>query len=225
MASAADGLAHALAGVRIDPPRVPVVSNVDATLNTDPEASAGAARPAGHRFRSVGRRRCSCCRRLGCVRALEIGPGQVLAKLLQRMQLGIARSASAKDRRSEWSGAWRRRRRSRERRRRHAPVDAVRARMADTRMSDHGSSIGSLSSPARRAASARRSRATWPPRARTSSSITASAKTAADRVVADIVRARRERRRHPVRRRGRRGGRRGGARHRCAPWQDRRSGQ
>jgi malonyl CoA-acyl carrier protein transacylase len=27
---------------------------------------------------------------LGCRRAIEVGPGQVLAKLLQRMRLGIA---------------------------------------------------------------------------------------------------------------------------------------
>ena len=33
---------------------------------------------------------------LGCVRAIEVGPGQVLAKLLQRMKLGIA-SASLED--------------------------------------------------------------------------------------------------------------------------------
>jgi malonyl CoA-acyl carrier protein transacylase len=29
-------------------------------------------------------------RDLGCTRAFEIGPGQVLTKLLQRMRLGIA---------------------------------------------------------------------------------------------------------------------------------------
>jgi malonyl CoA-acyl carrier protein transacylase len=33
---------------------------------------------------------------LGCRRALEVGPGQVLAKLVQRMRLGIA-SANLED--------------------------------------------------------------------------------------------------------------------------------
>ncbi len=34
--------------------------------------------------------------RLGCRRAIEVGPGQVLAKLVQRMRLGIA-SASLEE--------------------------------------------------------------------------------------------------------------------------------
>jgi len=45
--------------------------------------------------------------RVGCRRALEVGPGQVLSRLLQRMQLGIEAVAAGEG--DEWAslGAFR----------------------------------------------------------------------------------------------------------------------
>ena len=88
MTPAADGLAPVLASVAVTPLEVPIVTNVEAAANTRAE-----------RVRELLVRQVTApvrweesmqlLRRLGCVRALEIGPGQVLAKLLQRMRLGI----------------------------------------------------------------------------------------------------------------------------------------
>lgn len=95
MAPVAAELATALAAIPVSTPRIPVVANVDAALNTD------AARirdlltmQVTAPVRWVDSMR--LLRSVGCVRALEVGPGQVLAKLLQRMKLGIA-SASLED--------------------------------------------------------------------------------------------------------------------------------
>lgn len=89
MAPAAAELTSALAAIEVAPPRVPIISNVDAVVNV--EASrirelliAQVTAPV----RWVESMR--LLQTLGCRRAIEVGPGQVLAKLLQRMRLGIA---------------------------------------------------------------------------------------------------------------------------------------
>jgi [acyl-carrier-protein] S-malonyltransferase len=88
MAPAADGLARALADVLIAPLAIPVVANVDAGVNSEPAR----VRPllvaqvtAPVRWAAS----MAALAELGCVRAFEIGPGQVLTRLLQRMGLGI----------------------------------------------------------------------------------------------------------------------------------------
>lgn len=88
MAPAAEGLARALAEVPIEPLAVPVVTNVEAAVNSDPERvrtllvqQVTAPVRWGDSMRLLGR--------LGCTRAIEVGPGQVLANLLKRMRLDI----------------------------------------------------------------------------------------------------------------------------------------
>ena len=88
MAPAAEGLARALAEVQIGPLAVPVVSNVEAAANSDPARvrtllvqQVTAPVRWGDSMRLLGR--------LGCTRAFEVGPGQVLTKLLQRIRLDI----------------------------------------------------------------------------------------------------------------------------------------
>ena len=88
MAPAAEGLARALAEVPIEPLAVPVVTNVEAAVNSDPERvrtllvqQVTAPVRWGESMRLLGR--------LGCTRAIEVGPGQVLANLLKRMRLDI----------------------------------------------------------------------------------------------------------------------------------------
>ena len=88
MAPAAESLARALAGVPIAPLAVSVVTNVEAALNSDPARVRSllvAQVTAPVRWAESMR----LLRRLGCTRALEVGPGQVLTRLLQRMELGI----------------------------------------------------------------------------------------------------------------------------------------
>jgi [acyl-carrier-protein] S-malonyltransferase len=88
MAPAAAGLDAALAEVDVRAPSVPVVANVDATLNEDAERVRGllvAQVTAPVRWAESMR----LLQRLGCRRAVEVGPGQGLTKLLQRMRLGI----------------------------------------------------------------------------------------------------------------------------------------
>ncbi len=102
MAPAADGLARALAAVTVAPLRVPVVTNVDAALNADP------ARVPGLLVRQVTapvrwEESMQLLRRLGCVRAIEIGPGQVLTKLLQRMRLGIDAATAGEEASRDWA--------------------------------------------------------------------------------------------------------------------------
>jgi [acyl-carrier-protein] S-malonyltransferase len=91
MAPAAAELAAALGGVEIEPPAIPIVSNVDAALNRDASRVRDlliAQVTAPVRWADSMR----LLQSLGCARAIEVGPGQVLAKILQRMKLGIASS-------------------------------------------------------------------------------------------------------------------------------------
>lgn len=94
MAPAAEGLARALAGVRIGPLAVPIVTNVEAALNSDPARVPDlliAQVTAPVRWEESMR----LLQRLECARAFEIGPGQTLTKMLQRMALGIEAVALA----------------------------------------------------------------------------------------------------------------------------------
>ena len=91
MAPAAAELAAALGGVEIEAPAIPIVSNVDAALNRDASRVRDllvAQVTAPVRWADSMR----LLQSLGCARAIEVGPGQVLAKILQRMKLGIASS-------------------------------------------------------------------------------------------------------------------------------------
>ena len=88
MAPAAGPLARALDDVPIDPLAVPVVANVDAAPNTDPArvrpllvSQVTAPVRWAESMAALAER--------GCRRAFEIGPGQGLTRLVQRMQLGI----------------------------------------------------------------------------------------------------------------------------------------
>ncbi len=95
MAPVAAELARALAAIDVVTPTVPVVTNVEAELNGD----AARIRDLLTRQVTAPVRWAESMRRLqvlGCRRAIEVGPGQVLAKLVQRMRLGIA-SASLED--------------------------------------------------------------------------------------------------------------------------------
>jgi [acyl-carrier-protein] S-malonyltransferase len=88
MGPAAEGLAAALADVAIASLQTPVVTNVEARLNQDPgrvrELLIAQVTAPVRWAESM-----QVLRDLGCVRAFEVGPGQVLTKLLQRMRLGI----------------------------------------------------------------------------------------------------------------------------------------
>ncbi len=93
MAPAADGLARALDDVAIGALTLPVVANVDAAPNDDPRrvrallvAQVTAPVRWAQSMATLAER--------GCVRAFEIGPGQVLTRLVQRMGLGIEASAA-----------------------------------------------------------------------------------------------------------------------------------
>lgn len=89
MAPAAAALAEALAATSVAAPTIPIVSNVDAELHTDAsrirELLVTQVTAPVRWAESMGR-----LHMLGCRRAVEVGPGQVLAKLVQRMRLGIA---------------------------------------------------------------------------------------------------------------------------------------
>jgi [acyl-carrier-protein] S-malonyltransferase len=95
MAPVAAELATALAAIAVSAPRIPVVANVDAALNADatriPDLLTTQVTAPVRWAESM-----RLLQSLGCGRALEVGPGQVLAKILQRMKLGIA-SASLED--------------------------------------------------------------------------------------------------------------------------------
>ncbi len=88
MAPAADGLARALASVQVEPLAVPVVANVDATPN-DQAARVRELLVAQVTAPVLWGESMAALANLGCVRAFEIGPGQVLTRSVQRMQLGI----------------------------------------------------------------------------------------------------------------------------------------
>jgi [acyl-carrier-protein] S-malonyltransferase len=89
MAPAAAELAEALATIELADPGIPVVSNVDAALNGDRsrirELLVAQVTAPVRWAESM-----QLLHTLGCRRAIEVGPGQVLAKLVQRMRLGIA---------------------------------------------------------------------------------------------------------------------------------------
>lgn len=89
MAPAAAELAQALEAVEISPPAIPIITNVEASPNADASrvrALLVAQVTAPVRWAESMR----LLQSLGCRDAVEIGPGQVLTKLLQRMKLGIA---------------------------------------------------------------------------------------------------------------------------------------
>ena len=91
MAPAAAELARALATIELRSPALPIVSNVDATPNRD----AGRVRELLVAQMTAPVRWADSMQQLhalGCTRAVEVGPGQVLTKLLQRMRLGVAAS-------------------------------------------------------------------------------------------------------------------------------------
>jgi [acyl-carrier-protein] S-malonyltransferase len=85
---AAERLSGYLSGVRIVSPRIPVVNNVDAAVETDP----------GRIREALSRQACSPVRWVEVVRALaaagisqvaELGPGKVLAGLTRRIEGGL----------------------------------------------------------------------------------------------------------------------------------------
>jgi [acyl-carrier-protein] S-malonyltransferase len=84
MQAAAHAVERALAGVSVHRPRFPVVSNADATPNSDESRIPGLlVRQVDHPVlweQSVRR-----LVELGATRALEIGPGQVLSGLTKRI--------------------------------------------------------------------------------------------------------------------------------------------
>lgn len=94
MAPAADKLTAELARARFEAPRVPVLSNVDATPNDD-----------GSRFSELLRRQVTEPVRftqlverlaaLGVTRVLEVGPGRVLTGLVARIDRSLAREGCA----------------------------------------------------------------------------------------------------------------------------------
>ena len=85
MKPADETLAAALAGVKIQPPRVPVWSNVDARPHSDPEEIRGLlVRQVLHPVLWEQTMRGLLAD--GCDRFYEIGPGRVLAGLLKRVQ-------------------------------------------------------------------------------------------------------------------------------------------
>jgi [acyl-carrier-protein] S-malonyltransferase len=89
MAPVAAELATALDAIPVRAPAVPIVANVDAAVYDEVERVREllvAQVTAPVRWAESMQR----LRVLGCVRAIEVGPGQVLAKIVQRMRLGIA---------------------------------------------------------------------------------------------------------------------------------------
>jgi [acyl-carrier-protein] S-malonyltransferase len=89
MAPVVEELTSALAAIEVAPPRLPIISNVDAVANVEASRIRElliAQVTAPVRWAESMR----LLQTFGCRRAIEVGPGQVLAKLLQRMRLGIA---------------------------------------------------------------------------------------------------------------------------------------
>lgn len=104
MAPAAAELASALAAVEVAPPELPIISNVDAAVNSDASRVRNllvAQVTAPVRWAESMR----VLHALGCRRAVEVGPGEVLTKLLQRMRLGIASESLADGATAGASGA------------------------------------------------------------------------------------------------------------------------
>ncbi len=93
MAPVSAGLERALCDVEVRPLAVPVVANVDATPNRDPERVRSllvAQVTAPVRWAQS----MAALASLGCVRAFEFGPGEVLTRLVRRMRLGIEATAA-----------------------------------------------------------------------------------------------------------------------------------
>ncbi|GAA4344125.1 ACP S-malonyltransferase [Pigmentiphaga soli] len=85
MKPAAEVLARALAGVAIQPPRIPVVNNVDVAAPAEPAAIADAlVRQAWHPVRWVETIR--AMRAQGVTHVIECGPGKVLTGLAKRIE-------------------------------------------------------------------------------------------------------------------------------------------
>jgi [acyl-carrier-protein] S-malonyltransferase len=88
MAPAAARLGEALAGIRIDAPRIPVIQNVDAMSHSDPtEIRTALVSQADHPVRWV-----ECVREMaarGVTHVFECGPGKVLAPLTKRIADGL----------------------------------------------------------------------------------------------------------------------------------------
>jgi [acyl-carrier-protein] S-malonyltransferase len=92
MAPAAEKLAAELALVRFAAPRVPVVTNVEATPNADAARIPDLLRrqvTAPVRFTESVRAMAA----LGVTRVLEIGPGRVLGGLVARIERGLERAS------------------------------------------------------------------------------------------------------------------------------------
>jgi [acyl-carrier-protein] S-malonyltransferase len=88
MAPAALGLGTLLADVALSAPTIPVVSSLDGTTVTAPAALR--QRLAAQVEQPVRWDRCmEALARQGCDRALELGPGNVLAGLVRRARVGI----------------------------------------------------------------------------------------------------------------------------------------
>ena len=95
MAPAAEGLAAALAGVRVSDPAIPVVRNVDGSV------TRRAADVVPFLLRQVASpvRWTDCVRRLaaeGATAFVEVGPGRVLTGLVKRI-VADARTAAVED--------------------------------------------------------------------------------------------------------------------------------
>ena len=91
MQPAVERLAAALAGVEVRPPRIPVVSNVDAKPHTDPDEIRGLL---ARQVVGVVEWQASVAYILstGVRSAWEIGPGRVLRGLLKRIDRSVATS-------------------------------------------------------------------------------------------------------------------------------------
>ena len=91
MAPAAEKLAGELSRVRFEAPRVPVVTNVEATPNTDAGRIPALLQQqvtAPVRFEASVRRLAA----EGVTRVLEVGPGRVLSGLVGRIERGLERA-------------------------------------------------------------------------------------------------------------------------------------
>lgn len=89
MRPAADQLAVALAEVRIQPPRIPVLHNVDAQPARDPDAIR--AKLIAQLYEPVQwTRTIEAMRGIGVSRLIECGPGRVLAGLVRHIDRGLS---------------------------------------------------------------------------------------------------------------------------------------
>ena len=88
MKPAAEALREKLAGVKLQPPRIPVVNNIDVAVQTDPAAIRDALyRQAFGPVRWV--EVTQALRARGLTHVFECGPGKVLAGLVKRVEADI----------------------------------------------------------------------------------------------------------------------------------------